>query len=463
MAQNRGVFRLLGASTLTLAIVLGVPSLASAQAIDAGAVFRVFLTSGQALASYGESAVVGDRVVFTLLVGVPNGQPALQLMSLPKTAVDLERTVGYARSMRARHYAATRGEVDYAAMRLEAQRALEQVTGTTDPKKRVELAEEARRRLVAWSEGTYGFRAAEVRELIALFDDAIRELRSSAGERGITLDLRAGPPEPGPETLLEPPALTESIDLALRAAQLADTEEDRLAILRTAAAVTSADPSAGELNARVVRELRAEQTATESYVALADEVRKQADAARRRGDVSGVESAIAVLHVRDRELGSRRPERVTVVATELDGMLAAARAHRRALERYAQVRRLLLEYERTMRPTMSGFDGLLPILKAVEEQRFTAYERLEAAGARLRAFQGTTRAVTPPEDLADVHATLLSALQMAEHAVARRRLAVSTGNETFTREASSAAAGAIMLAGLAREQLVARLYPPKID
>ena len=196
---------------------------------------------------------------------------------------------------------------------------------------------------------------------------------------------------------------------------------------------------------------------------MAAEVRKHADAARRRGDVAGVEAVIEVLHTRDRELGGRRPERVAVVARELDVMLAAARAHRLALDRYTQVRRVLLEYERTMRPTMSGFDGLMPILKAVEEQRFTAYERLEAAAARLRAFQGTTRAVTPPEDLADVHATLLSALQMAEHAVSRRRLAASTENDTFNREASSAAAGAIMLAGLAREQLVARLYPPKLD
>jgi hypothetical protein len=51
---------------------------------------------------------------------------------------------------------------------------------------------------------------------------------------------------------------------------------------------------------------------------------------------------------------------------------------------------------------------------------------------------------------------------MASYAVARRRLAMSIVSEVVDREASSAAAGVLMLSGLAREQLVARLYPPKI-
>lgn len=461
MAQNRGVMRRLIELGLVVTLMFGAPRAAPAQAIDPGAVFRVFLTSGEALPSYGESAVVGDRVVFTLLVGSTQGQTAMQLVSLPRTSVDLERTVRYARSIRGRYYAATRGEVDYAAIRLEAQRALEQVTSSADPKKRVELAEEARRRLVAWSEGTYGYRADEVRQLIGLFDDAIQELRAAAGG-SIAIDFRANAPEPGPEPLLDPPALTASIDLALRAAQLADTEEDRLAILRTAASVTAADPSAAELNVRVVRELRAEESATAAYTILADEVKKEADAARRRGDVEAVEAAIQWLHNRDRGLGNRRPGRVAAVEAELETMLADARTRRDALVRYRRLRPVFLGYERTMRPSMSGLDGLMPVLKALEDFRFTAYDRLERAEARLKALQATTRAVTPPEDLADVHATFLSALQMAEHAVARRRLSASTGNDTFNREASSAAAGAIMLAGLAREQLVARLYPPKI-
>ena len=66
--------------------------------------------------------------------------------------------------IRLEHYAATRGDVDYAAMTQEVQRALAEVTAVSDPKKRLALAEDARRRLMDWSVGTYGYRAAEVQE-----------------------------------------------------------------------------------------------------------------------------------------------------------------------------------------------------------------------------------------------------------------------------------------------------------
>ena len=61
-----------------------------------------------------------------------------------------------------------------------------------------------------------------------------------------------------------------------------------------------------------------------------------------------------------------------------------------------------------------------------------------------------------------MHASLASAMQMADHAVARRKRG-STANASYDTEASTAAAGALMLAQLAREQLVVRLYPPKIQ
>ena len=81
-----------------------------AQAIDAGSMFRVFLTDGQAVPSFGESAVVGDRVIFTMIVGDGSIRTTMQLVSLPVAAVDLFRTARYAESMRAARYAATHGE-----------------------------------------------------------------------------------------------------------------------------------------------------------------------------------------------------------------------------------------------------------------------------------------------------------------------------------------------------------------
>ena len=236
MAHNRGVIRRIRWPVAAVVCVTLAAVASAQQPAVSGALFRVFLKTGQALPSFGEAAIVGDRVVFTLHVGAGEATGAMQLLSLPSDRVDVARTQRYAEALRGAHYAATRGEVDYAAMRQEVQRALVQVSAIEDPKRRLELAEDAKRRLMAWSAGTYRYRAAEVRELAGLFDEVIAELRAAAGERQFSLDLRAGPADAPPEPLLAAPTLRESVELAIQAAQASDSEDERLAVLRTVAA-----------------------------------------------------------------------------------------------------------------------------------------------------------------------------------------------------------------------------------
>ena len=448
--------------TLALGLAISHEAAARAQSIDAGAVFRIFLKNGQALPSYGESAVVGDRIVFTLLVGAADARPTVQLMSLPADRVDLARTRRYADAMRARHYAATRGEVDYAAMTQEVQRTLAQLTSIEDPKKRLALAEQAKARLVNWAAGTYGYRATEVRELTGLFDDVIAELRAAAGERKFAVELRSGATDIQAEPILAVPTLAESIGLALEAARAADGDAERLAILRAAQALAASAGVSGDLTAALRRELDAEANTAVAYSNLFSSVRAQAEQARKRADVLGVENAIAALKSGDRELGARRRQGVDALLAELSALLESTRTHRAALDRYAKVRGSLLQYERNVRPVMSGLDGTAPVLNALRDTKYTAYERLERLTGRLAAYRATLGTITAPDDLADVHATLDSALKMASYAISRRRLAMAIMSDVIDREASSAAAGALMLSGLAREQLVARLYPPKV-
>jgi hypothetical protein len=442
----------------------GTTGARQAPAVDAGAVFRVFLKNGTALPSYGESAEAGDRVVFTLLVigsGGSGPQRSLQLMSLPASAVDLERTRRYADAIRLVHYAATRGELDYVAMTQEVQRSIAEVTAVTDPKKRLEMAEQAKGRLLTWSKSTYGYRAAEVQELIRLFDEVISELRVAAGDRQFSLDLHAGPTLVT-EPLLAAPGATESISLALAAAAASDSEDDRAAILRVAAAAAGNDPAAADLVARVARAVELEAQTTKAYEQLAVDVRLRAEAARKRGDSAALTGVLAFLQTRNDELGNQRPQVVRTLMSEVESMLTSARTYRAAVEHYAAVRGGLLAYERAVRPTMSGFDGLVPVFTAIRDLRYTAYERLERAGARLKDLMAALDTLTPPPDLVDVQATLVSALRMADHACARQRLSVALRSRPIADEASSAAAGAMLLATQAREQLVSRLYPPKI-
>ena len=462
MAQNRAMTT--ARRRLLTLVAAAFVTIAASQSpvIEAGAVFRVFLKNGEPLPSYGESALAGDRLVFTLIVGTTEPGRTLQLVSLPADAIDVDRTRRYADSIRLTHYAATRGEVDYAAMTQEVQRALAELTAISDPKKRLAMAEDARKRLTEWAASTYGYRAADVQELQKLFDEVLNELRAAAGERQFSLELRTGTVPP-PEPLLPLPTLAESIKLALAAAQAADTEEDRATILRAAAALAAANPDATDLRVEVMRAVDLERKATSSYTALAADIRAKAAEARKKGDLDALTTALATLRARDQELGGLRPQIVGEVAGELDEMVTTVRAYHAALDRYTAVRRHLLNYEREVRPTLSALDGLMPILNAIRDVKFTAYERVERAGVRLKNFAAALEQITPPAELADVHATFLSAIRMADHACARRRLAAAIQSKVVDDEASSAAAGAILLAGQAREQLVVRLYPPKLQ
>jgi hypothetical protein len=69
-------------------------------------------------------------------------------------------------------------------------------------------------------------------------------------------------------------------------------------------------------------------------------------------------------------------------------------------------------------------------------------------------------AITPPPDLQSVHALFTSTLQMATRAVSSRRNAISSGQMALAWEASSAAAGALLLFQNANEELDRLTTPP---
>jgi hypothetical protein len=447
---------------IALAVLLLTAS-PQGQAIDAASIFRVFLTNGEALPSFGESAVVGDRVIFSIVIGDGGAKTSLQLVSLPVSNVDVTRTARYAESMRAARYAATHGEADYADMTAEVERSVAQLTKIDDPKRRLALAEEARRRLLSWSQEHYSYRADDVQKLAGMFDEVIAELRAAAGESRFTFDLVAGSAAPRFEPLLPQPTLRESVTMALAAARAADLGAERQAILRAAVNATDGTPGAEDLSTTVNTRLALEQSADGAYATLAAALLARADAALRKADVDALADARRQAVERDKELGSLRPNELSSLIANLDAKLEAAKAYRLALDHYAYARRGRLDYERRVRPAMSGFDGLRPMLEAIRDMRGAPFERLTLAYEKLKAYAADLARVTPPGDLADVHATLSSSVHMAVEACERRRRAVIVESLADARDASSAAAGAVLLADQARANLVRRLFPPKID
>jgi hypothetical protein len=461
---------------LSLALV-GLSVSAYGQVPLSASTYRVFLKDGRALASYGDAARVGDRIIFNLPVvtkrtdssssssgadgQMPESEPfTLQLMSLPVAVVDLERTERYAETMRAKQYAETRGEADFAALTAAVTSNLGLLTGMDDRKRQLTLAEDVRDQVQRWPRTHFHYRARDVQELVGLFSDVINELRIATGA-GVSLDLTSGPIEPAREPLFGAPTPAESVELALTAAEVADVGEERLAILRTTlAALADASPSVRQA---VARRLDVEVKAGAAYGALAAEFRKRADAAVKSGSEAAVEQLQAELLKRDQQLGFRRPADVASLMEELDGRRDAARLRRATLDRHAALQRSFLGYERLIRPAFNGLDGLAGVLKQIRDMKPLAFEGLAGARTRLDRLQERAQLIAPPADLVNVHATLMSALAMAREACTRRQQGSVTTKSQVLSEASAAAAGALMLVDRARQDLVETLFPPRAE
>ncbi|MEO8070122.1 MAG: hypothetical protein ABI652_01875, partial [Acidobacteriota bacterium] len=444
-----------GCRVAAIALVLAVLSVAplAAQSPAPGSTYRVFLKNGQVLPSYGEPAQADGRVVFNLLIRAAPDHADLQLMSLSSTSVDVERTLRYTETMRAAYYAATRGETDYASMTADAAQTLALLKTVTDRRAQLQMVEQARRRLLSWSQQNFHYREKDVQELVSLFDELVSEMRVAAGESAFAIDLIAASTMPRREALLGDPTLRESVAAALAAALAADVGEERVAILRAAAAAVANDATAADLRDTVNRQLAIELQANTAYDTLARDLTRRADAAMKLSDVAAMTQLTSELAERDRQLGFRRPETVRSLMQQLQTKLEAARVQRLSVEHYAYVRRLMVDYEKQIRPALTALDGLTPVLEYIRDMRSMAFDRVENATIRLSSFVTSASALAVPDDLSNVHATIVSALQMAREATVRRRLAIVTNNTVTDREASSAAAGALLLAAQARRDL----------
>ena len=160
--------------------------------------FRVFLNDGTAIVSYGEYARVGDRLVFSMPIGAVDasaaGDPSLHVVNLPVSSVNWTATEKYAESARHTHYMANSAESDYAALAGHVASTLNAIVLAKDPKARLKMAMDARRRLATWPKDHYEYRADDVREMLGLLDEAISGLRVAAGETSFTIDLIATAP-----------------------------------------------------------------------------------------------------------------------------------------------------------------------------------------------------------------------------------------------------------------------------
>jgi len=434
---------------------------------DESPFFRVFLKDGSSLVSYGELARLSDRIVFSMPTTSSPVEPQLHLVTLSSDRVDWERTNRYADAARATRYIAIRAEQDYALLTDEVAQALNDVSQAPNAAGRLAVVERARKTLAEWPARHYNYKQNEVRQMLGTLDEAIADLRAAAGLSRFDLNFVAATEAPDyREPLMPHPSPREAIEQTLLAARLTESSVERVSLLTTvlgsldreAAALESKWAAATKVatQSAIASEMtvdRLYQTLTQRYVAYAETRAK-------RGDVRGVQNILAQIPIEDRTLGGRRPEAVASLVAAVQDQLDAAQRMRLARDRWLLKSEEYKKYGAAVTPQLQKLQGLKPALediKALSGSTPLALSQIQSSSDQiLRAVT----AIIAPEDLRAAHALVISAAQLADSAARIRREAALSGSIDRAWDASSAAAGALMLVTRAAAEIDAMMKPP---
>jgi hypothetical protein len=468
------------AGVLLLSALLMHGGMAAAQPADGGAtLFRVFLSDGGTLVSYGEIARVGDRVVFSMPVGVGT-PPTLHLTTLAASRVDWDRTERYAMSARSGRYLETQAENDYVEVSNQVAQTLNDVGQMGDPAKRLEAVERARRTLVSWPAEHFNYREADIQQLVTMLDAAIADLRTSAlpgtpasrGQFAFNLVAFSTPP-PVLEPLMPAPTLRESIEQVLLAARSSESSFDRVQLYKSALVELDRNKAAGDSListewANAARASIAAAVATEvridrSYRSLTQRLLRIADLRARDGDVRALERLVVRVHINDSILGNARPDVVASLLSNIEAKLDAARRLQLARDRWALRAPVFAEYRTAMQGSLDQFANLKAALEDIKSLAGTPPPTLNLIERAMKAVASAAGAVQPPTELVDSHALFISAVNLALNAAVIRREATMTENLARAWDASSAAAGALMLGAKARTDIQKALRRPQLQ
>jgi hypothetical protein len=444
-----------------------------AAAADNATLFRLFLKEGGSLVSYGEVARVGDRVVFSLPTsGGPN--PALHLANIAADRVDWDRTERYAASARSGRYLETQAENDYTALSNQITESLNEVAGTDDPARRLAIVEDARKTLAEWPASHYNYREPDIRQLLTMLDVAIADIRARSGQLRFDLNLVAfATPPPPTEPLLPAPTLREAIEQVLTVARLSESSTDRVSLLRSAVTELGKNRDAGDPTLPVEwisttavaaeQAIETELRVDRAYQSLSKRMLRLADQRARAANVRGVERLEALVQSQDDVLGRARPDEVNSLIAAIEEKLDAARRLRLARDRWLMRAPDFQQYRVAIRGPLDLFAQLRPALEDIKSLAGSTPNALKTVERLVAQIVKLAQDVSPPQELNGAHALLVSAAHLAENAATIRRDATLSGSIQRAWDASSAAAGALMLGAKARSDIRVLLRQPQLQ
>jgi hypothetical protein len=451
-----------------LVLVAGlIPSVTAAQSATSRVLFRVFLSDGRVLSSYGEWARLDDRVIFSMPTQLTRDPVELHLVSIPSQRVDWPRTELYAESVRAAAYGASRGDADFAAFSGDVAKTLNDIAQIKDPAARLATAERARQKLADWPAAHYGYRINEVRDALGVLDEVIAQLRVSVGITRFDLTLSANTPLAlPPPPPLPPPTDAELVEQFVAAASISETPAERVSLLQTVMRLI--DRAIGllptEWAARMRRtaggELDREQKIERAYDELRTRTLAEAGRLAARGRASDLERLRDRVKEEDQRLGGQRPGDVAALLATIDLQSSSVTVTRDARKQFERRSPLFRRYRRGTNGAFKVFGEAAIALEQVKTMSGPSITTIDQLTRRLVTASRSFRKVKPPDELAHGHALIASAWELADNAFRLRLEAVSANNIDLAQRASSAAAGALMLYHRARADQLNAMEPP---
>jgi len=452
-----------------LVVLLLLTNSAAASAASDATLFRIFLRDGSTVVSYGEFARVGDDVVFSMPVGGPADDPRLHVVSLPTSAIDWSRTDRYAASARYQQYAQTRGENDFQLLSSDIARVLNEIALSNDKLAALNSAQQARRTLADWPAAHYGYRERDVREVVSLLDEAISDLRASAGLNDFAVSLVATPAEAGVMPLLGTPTLRDQIDQTFRVAALTGRVPDRVALLQEALALLNeADSSIPKDESQRLRQfaqnqIRAETFLDKRYATLSRRLVESAASAAGEARIADVQRILNQVSKEDAKLGGRRPDVIQALNAAIQIQLENARHLRLLRDQWIVRRASFREYQRAVGADLLQLVKIQPTLEAIRRLDGPVPSTLVRLRGRLDGGADRLGHLTVPDHLRATHELLVGAWRFAETAVDTRYDAVSSGNVSIAWQASSSAAAALLMVDRVQRDIRALLDPPRLQ
>ena len=450
-----------------LCAVMAAPAVVFGQANASRVLFRVFLSDGRVLSSYGEWSRIDDRVIFSMPTQLTRDPIELHLVSIPSRNVDWPRTEAYAESVRAAAYGAARGDADFNAFSAEVAKVLNDVAKIKDATARLETAERARQKLADWPAQHYGYRNTEVRDALSVLDEVIAQMRASAGMTrfDLTLSANAPLPEPPPPPL-PPPTDAELAEQFVAAASIADTPAERISLLQTVMKLIDRAigllPTewASRMRTTVGGDLDRERKTEKAYDELRTRTLEEAAKLALKGRSSDLEKLRDRVKAEDQRLGGQRDGEIAALLTTIDLEAASAIHYRDAKREFDRRAPAFRKYRRSTNAAFKVFKDATIALEQVKSMNGPSISAIEPLTKRLAHANKGFRKVIAPDELASEHAVIASAWELADNAFRLRVQAITSNSVDIAQRASSAAAGALMLYQRARNEQLNTMEPP---